>query len=90
MRSLVRRELAPLTDEISVDAMGNLIASKGKGGPKVMLAAHMDEIGFMVEWGKRMTRDSCDCSRWVAGIHAPCLHSASMCMVSLEKHCWVH
>ncbi len=51
MRSLVSRELAPLTDEISVDAMGNLIAfKKGKGGPKVMLAAHMDEIGFMVKF----------------------------------------
>ena len=35
-------------DEIRRDAMGNLIAIKKGQGPRVMLAAHMDEIGFMV------------------------------------------
>ena len=30
--------------------MGNVIATKrGTGGPKVMIAAHMDEIGFFVK-----------------------------------------
>ena len=42
-------ELArPLADEISTDAMGNLIVRKLGSGPRVMLCAHMDSIGFIV------------------------------------------
>jgi putative aminopeptidase FrvX len=50
VREMIRREIEPYADEISVDAMGNLIAHKaGDGaGLKVMIAAHMDEIGVMV------------------------------------------
>jgi endoglucanase len=50
MRELIRPEIEPYADELSVDAMGNLIAfKKGSGdGLKVMIAAHMDEIGVMV------------------------------------------
>lgn len=49
VREIVAEELRPLVDEIRVDALGNVIAFKaGQGGPKVMLAAHMDEIGFLV------------------------------------------
>jgi endoglucanase len=51
MRAVVREELAPLADSIDVDVMGNLIARKaGKGSRKVMIAAHMDEIGFYVKF----------------------------------------
>ncbi len=35
-------------DEITVDTMGNIIAHKLGGGKKVMVAAHMDEVGFIV------------------------------------------
>jgi putative aminopeptidase FrvX len=49
LRAIVRRELTPVVDEIKVDALGNLIAVKRKAGaPKLMIAAHMDEIGFVV------------------------------------------
>lgn len=49
IREIVRKELEPLVDEIRQDNLGNLIGVKrGKGGPRVMLAAHMDQIGFMV------------------------------------------
>jgi endoglucanase len=50
MRDLIRPEIEPYTDKIWVDALGNLIAhKKGSGeGKKVMIAAHMDEIGVMV------------------------------------------
>jgi endoglucanase len=50
MRELIRPEIESQADEISVDAMGNLIARKeGDGsGLKVLIAAHMDEIGIMV------------------------------------------
>ena len=51
LRKIVRRELESLVDEVSVDAMGNAtFLKKGSGnGPKVMIAAHMDEIGFIVK-----------------------------------------
>ncbi len=53
VRAIVVEELKPLVDELRVDKLGNVIAlKKGRGGPqapKVMLAAHMDEIGFLVK-----------------------------------------
>ena len=52
LRKIVRRELEPVADEIRVDALGNLVAlkraPKGKSPKKLMLGAHMDEIGFVV------------------------------------------
>lgn len=50
VRELIQRELKDIADEISIDHMGNLIAvKKGKSSEKkVMAAAHMDEIGFIV------------------------------------------
>ncbi len=51
IRSVVRAEVEPYADEIRVDALGNLIVRKGSGGAggiKIMLAAHIDEIGVMV------------------------------------------
>ena len=49
IREYVIKKATPLVDEISVDAMGNVIAvKKGKSPKRVMVAAHMDEIGFIV------------------------------------------
>jgi Cellulase M and related proteins len=46
---VVRAALQPLVDEFHVDAMGNLIGRRrGRSDRRVMLAAHMDEIGFLV------------------------------------------
>jgi len=50
VRVIVRRELAGLC-EISTDLMGNLFCiKKGNGDKKVMIAAHMDEIGFVAKY----------------------------------------
>ena len=51
IRSVVQAEIEPFVDLLQVDALGNLIAQKGQGGAdgiKIMLAAHIDEIGVMV------------------------------------------
>jgi putative aminopeptidase FrvX len=48
MRVIVREALTGHVDEISVDRLGNVIAHKKGTGPKVAVAAHMDEIGFLV------------------------------------------
>ena len=51
IRQVVRAEVEPHADSLRVDAMGSLIAEKGQAkadGLKIMLAAHMDEIGVMV------------------------------------------
>lgn len=51
VRALLQEMIAPLVDEVSVDNLGNLIARKkanNANAKKVMLCAHMDEIGFLV------------------------------------------
>jgi len=51
IRQIVRREIEPYVDEIKVDAMGNLLAVKHAArpdAPRILLAAHMDEVGFML------------------------------------------
>ena len=49
VREIVIRELKPICDEISVDAIGNVVAvKKGAEGGRFMISAHMDEISFMV------------------------------------------
>jgi len=51
IRKIVRVEVENIADEIKTDAMGNLLVTKrgkGRNRLKIMLAAHMDEIGFML------------------------------------------
>ncbi|HOQ75129.1 MAG TPA: M42 family metallopeptidase [Thermoclostridium sp.] len=45
---VVTQMIKDKVDEISSDAMGNLIAVKKGSGKKIMLAAHMDEIGLII------------------------------------------
>ena len=49
VRELVINEVKDLVDEVEVDNMGNVYAIKrGTGDKRVMIGAHMDEIGFIV------------------------------------------
>lgn len=48
IREVIEGLARPHADEITTDAMGNLIVRKKGPGPKVMFAAHMDSIGFIV------------------------------------------
>jgi putative aminopeptidase FrvX len=52
VRALIREEIAGLVDEVRTDVLGNLIAlKKGDGtGRKIMLSAHMDEIGVIASY----------------------------------------
>ena len=52
IRGLLSELILPFADEVRVDALGNLIAKKnGTGeGDAIMLCAHMDEIGFLVNF----------------------------------------
>ncbi|MGO4888655.1 M42 family metallopeptidase [Anaerobacillus sp. MEB173] len=49
-RDVMRKFIEPLADEITTDNLGSLIAKKqgSQEGPKIMIAGHLDEIGFMV------------------------------------------
>ncbi len=48
---LVKGELEPVVDSIEFDNLGSLVATLNghEGEPKVMLSAHMDEVGFLVK-----------------------------------------
>lgn len=50
VRTLIEPLVEPFADELFVDALGNLVVhKKGNGhGQRIMIAAHMDEIGVMV------------------------------------------
>lgn len=50
IRDIIRAEVAGSVDEIREDSMGNLIAVKRGDDFSIMLAAHMDEIGLMVQY----------------------------------------
>ncbi len=48
IREYIISEIRDFVDETFVDALGNLIARKKGNGKKVMISAHMDQIGLMV------------------------------------------
>ncbi|PJF31397.1 MAG: aminopeptidase [Candidatus Thermofonsia Clade 1 bacterium] len=48
VRALIEQHVRDLADELRVDNGGNLICRMGSGGKKIMIAAHMDEIGLVV------------------------------------------
>ncbi len=50
IRDIIRKELDGHVDELREDTMGNLVAVKRGGDFSIMIAAHMDEIGLMVQY----------------------------------------
>ena len=52
VRKLVLEAIGPHVDEVKVDALGNVLAMKravkGRNQPRLLLAAHMDEVGLMI------------------------------------------
>jgi endoglucanase len=51
VRDVIQSIIEPWVDDMRVDTLGNLIATKsGSGDKTLMIDAHMDEIGFMITW----------------------------------------
>ncbi len=53
VREYIQAQIHGLADDVRVDVMGNLIARKAgtvPGSPRIMLSAHMDQIGFIVSY----------------------------------------
>jgi len=48
VRAIIAKEIKPYVTEVRTDNLGNLIARKKGPEPRVMLAAHMDEIGLVL------------------------------------------
>ncbi|MGK7377964.1 M42 family metallopeptidase [Planococcus sp. 1R117A] len=49
-REVMKKYIAPFADSVETDGLGSLIARKegAADGPKIMIAGHLDEIGFMI------------------------------------------
>lgn len=48
IRSFMKEQIEPFSDEIVQDNLGGVFGVKNGSGPKVLVAGHMDEVGFMV------------------------------------------
>ncbi len=54
VRKIMVERMKPLADKISYDGLGSVIAVQGSSGPRIMVDAHMDELGGVV---RRVTND---------------------------------
>jgi len=86
VRELMIQLLKPCTDEILVDKLENVIAiKKGKPkAPKIMLAAHMDEIGLMV---KAITKEGFINFAKIGGIDDRILQAQKVTINTKEGYC---
>ncbi|QCJ43688.1 M42 family metallopeptidase [Bacillus sp. S3] len=50
VRDVMKKYIEAYADELTTDGLGSLIAKKtgAAGGPKIMVAGHLDEVGFMI------------------------------------------
>lgn len=76
--AVIKKELKGHVDEIREDSLGNLIAIKRGNKFKVMLAAHMDEIGLMVKYVDE--KGLSGLSPWGVGTVRRSITSALSCM----------
>ena len=54
VRKIMVEQFSPLADRITYDGLGSVIATRGGTGPRIMIDAHMDELGGVV---RRITPD---------------------------------
>ncbi len=48
VRKIMTDRFKPLADSVTYDGLGSVIAQQGNSGPRIMLDAHMDELGGMI------------------------------------------
>jgi len=86
VRDLMIQLLKPYADEIQVDKLENVIAiKKGKANsPKIMLAAHMDEVGLMV---KTITKDGFIQFTKIGGIDDRILPAQKVVVYTKKSQC---
>lgn len=48
IRKVLVQEMKPLSSSLTFDGMGSIIATQGATGPRIMIDAHMDELGGMI------------------------------------------
>src|ERR1041384_2318228 len=48
VRKIMLERMKPLSDKLSFDGLGSVIAEQGTAGPRIMIDAHMDELGGVV------------------------------------------
>lgn len=67
VQAYLREQIEPFCDQIDVDAMGNLIATLGKGiGPRVLFSAYVDTSGLLVRYIRRT--GNCWFFRWASAV----------------------
>ncbi len=49
VKEIIISNLKEFTEEITIDALGNVIAHIPGDGPRLLLDAHMDEVRFMIK-----------------------------------------
>jgi len=49
VRAIIKKAISPYVDEIKIDTLGNLICHKKGKGHALGIAAHMDEVGLMID-----------------------------------------
>jgi len=83
--AVIKKELKGCVDEIREDALGNLIAIKKGTRFRVMIAAHMDEIGLMVKY-----IDDKGFIRFIAlgGWYAPTLYNQRVILHGTKGPCY--
>lgn len=54
VRKIMVDQMKPLSDKLSYDGLGSVIAVQGTSGPRIMVDAHMDELGGVI---RRVTND---------------------------------
>lgn len=54
VRKIMVERMRPLSDRLSYDGLGSVIAVQGASGPRIMVDAHMDELGGVI---RRVTND---------------------------------
>jgi endoglucanase len=54
VRKIMVERMNPLAEKLSYDGLGSVIAVQGSSGPRIMVDAHMDELGGII---RRVTND---------------------------------